>query len=448
MISTEPQPLAWVTAADMGLGHKRAAWPLRLWGRDGLVIAGSDKDTSPEELEQWERLRKAYETLSRVKSVPVVGNALFGLMDRLMAIPTAYPVRDLSRSTFQVNLLQRLIRKGLCGSFIEKAKSETLPIVTTFYAQAMAAEQAGFQRIYCVICDADVNRVWVGPNPEESRIEYFVPCGKAMRRLRQYGVADERIFMTGFPFPLELIGDAELSTLKVDLGKRLARLDPNNRFWPLHRHSVEHFLGGRNCPKARGLEVGPLTITFAVGGAGAQREIGVAVMRSISGRLAEGSARMNLVAGKRSEVFDYFTAQVESLRRENAAAANNVRVVYHPTDSGYFTAFNEILHETDVLWTKPSELSFYTGLGIPIVMAPTIGSQEDRNREWLHEVQGGIDQLDEKFTHEWLWDLLNEGRLAESAWDGFLKARKYGTYKVVEVLQTGTMVRESSPLKR
>ena len=444
----DQEALAWVTAADMGLGHKRAAWPLRLYGREGLVIAGSDEDTSPDELAQWNRLRRAYESLSRIKSFPLIGNALFGLMDRLMAIPTAYPARDLSRATFQVRLLQRLIDRGLCGSFIEKVRSEPLPIVTTFYAQAIAAEQAGFSRVYCLICDADVNRVWVGPRPHESRVEYFVPCGRALRRLRQYGVPDERIYMTGFPLPVELIGDAELSTLKHDLGRRLARLDPRNRFWPLHRHSVEYFLGAENCPDERGLQAGPLTITYAVGGAGAQREIGAGILRALLPRLAEGSVRLNLVAGKRPEVRQYFAERIAEAGRELPESVANVNIVHHPEDGGYFDAFSKILHDTDVLWTKPSELSFYAGLGIPVIMAPTIGSQEVRNREWLHEVQAGIDQLDPAFTSEWLFDLLNEGRLAESAWDGFLKARKYGTYKIVEILKTGTMARETSPLKR
>lgn len=49
---------------------------------------------------------------------------------------------------------------------------------------------------------------------------------------------------------------------------------------------------------------------------------------------------------------------------------------------------------------------------------------------------------------QWFLDLWREGRLAESAWDGFLKARKYGTYKIQEIPETGTMVRETSPLKR
>ncbi|MBA7561471.1 hypothetical protein ES708_03109 [subsurface metagenome] len=39
-------------------------------------------------------------------------------------------------------------------------------------------------------------------------------------------------------------------------------------------------------------------------------------------------------------------------------------------------------------------------------------------------------------------------RRKSAAWDGFLKARKYGTYKIQEILETGTMARETSPLKR
>ena len=51
------------------------------------------------------------------------------------------------------------------------------------------------------------------------------------------------------------------------------------------------------------------------------------------------------------------------------------------TTDEYFNTFNETLRETDILWTKPSELSFYAGLGIPIIIAPTIGSLEDFNKK-------------------------------------------------------------------
>jgi len=114
----------------------------------------------------------------------------------------------------------------------------------------------------------------------------------------------------------------------------------------------------------------------------------------------------------------------------------------------YFGAFTQAMRTTDILWTKPSELSFYCGLGMPIVMAPTIGSQEQYNRDWLLEIQAGIPQEDPRYTHQWLFDRLIAGRLADTAWNGFLKARKYGTYKIMEVLYTGTMERENSAMKR
>jgi hypothetical protein len=150
------------------------------------------------------------------------------------------------------------------------------------------------------------------------------------------------------------------------------------------------------------------------------------------------------VAGVRDDVRDYF----DEVKRDVLPDSDNLQVIFSPEKEAYFDLFSETIRHTDVLWTKPSELSFFCGLGIPIILAPTIGSQETYNRRWLLEVQAGIDQLDPNYANEWLFDLLNEGRLAESSWDGFLKARKYGLYKITEVLETGTMTRETSPLMR
>jgi hypothetical protein len=49
---------------------------------------------------------------------------------------------------------------------------------------------------------------------------------------------------------------------------------------------------------------------------------------------------------------------------------------------------------------------------------------------------------------EWIEEYLHDGRFAQAAWDGFLYARKLGAYKIREVLSTGTMDRDFSPLKR
>jgi hypothetical protein len=53
-----------------------------------------------------------------------------------------------------------------------------------------------------------------------------------------------------------------------------------------------------------------------------------------------------------------------------------------------------------------------------------------------------------RYTHEWLIDLLENGRLAEAAWDGFLKARKLGTYKIEELVRTGICSEGNSPLEQ
>ena len=441
MNQTETEMKAWVVTVDMGLGHQRATQPLAHLAAEGIMAVGSDSTSDPEERKLWQRLRRTYEFLSRVRSVPLVGKPVFGLLDALQNIPPFYPIQDMSKPSYQVKLLGSFIDKGLCRGMLERIRTRPLPLVTSYLAPAIAADKAGYGRIYCIICDAEISRAWVPEDARRSRINYLAPCGRAVMRLRSYGVPDERIFLTGFPFSLELLGDSNLDILKRDAAQRLLHLDPGNRFWPLHGRNVAHFLGRSNC---RDRSARPLTITYAVGGAGAQKEIGMQLAESFRDRLLKGELRLNLVAGVREEVNRYF----EEVKAGLLPGSPNLRIVFGSDKESYLNAFNQAIRETDLLWTKPSELSFFCGLGIPIIMAPSIGSQEDFNRKWLLEVQAGIPQEDPAYAHQWLTDLLTEGRLAESAWDGFLKARKYGTYKIRELLETGTMARETSPLKR
>jgi hypothetical protein len=96
----------------------------------------------------------------------------------------------------------------------------------------------------------------------------------------------------------------------------------------------------------------------------------------------------------------------------------------------YFRNFNQTLRSTDILWTKPSELSFYAALGLPIIIAPPIGAHEFRNQSWLIDMGAGINQENPDYTHEWLFDLVASGRLAHAAMQGFLEAPKLGTYNI------------------
>ena len=70
-------------------------------------------------------------------------------------------------------------------------------------------------------------------------------------------------------------------------------------------------------------------------------------------------------------------------------------------------------------------------------MSPALGSQEECNKAWLQAVGAGFMQDDPRYTNEWFFDLLDSGRLAESAMNGFMDASKEGTYHIEEVVFFG-----------
>jgi len=437
-------PCVWLATADMGYGHRRAVYPLRSLAGGEIIVLGENDDASLLERKLWRRLLAMYAALSKARSIPLIGKPLFGILERFLSIPSFYPIRNLSRSTIQVEILDSFIRRGLCSGMLRRIESNRIPLVTSFYAPAIAADHSGaVEPIYCIVCDADLNRVWVARDPWESRIHYFAPCGKAAQRLQAYGVPRERIFLTGFPLPHELLGGRDLPVLKKNLLARLHRLDPLNRFWSLHARNVEHFLG-REEPSS--LAPGsPLTITYTVGGAGAQREIGKKIAMSLHERIKRKEVRINLVAGTNAEIGRYF----EDVRMELKCSPDEIAVLCADSFDQYYRQFSSALQTTDILWTKPSELSFYCALGIPVVMTPALGPQEEFNRKWLHEIQAGFRQEHPEYAHQWLFDMLHNGRFADAAWSGFLKARKLGLYKIQDVLTgTGMLSPETSPLMR
>ena len=421
---------AWVVGADMGYGHLRAVYALKHLAEEGIITAGVDDGASVSEKKLWSRVMRTYAAFSRASSVPLIGRPLFNLLDRIQRIPPIVPGRDLARPTFQLGLLEGLLSHGLCAGMLEKIRTNHLPLVTSFYATAIAAERANYHHTYCIICDAEIHRVWVARSPGESHIVYFAPCEQAVERLRAYGVPQERIYLTGFPLPDELIGGRELSTLKRNFGRRLRRLDPEGKF--LDRSK------SLQIPRGEKFEQGadhPLTITYAVGGAGAQKEIGEEIARSLAPHLAARSIKLNLVAGLNAKVHNFFSTVKTSM----APGSNSIEIIYGRDFEKYFDRFNAILHETDILWTKPSELSFYAALGLPIIMSPPLGSQEEYNRRWLLDVGAGINQKDPAQTAFWLIDMLETGALAQAAFAGYSNVRKRGTYAIGEILETGEL---------
>lgn len=425
---------AWVVAVTMGYGHLRAAYPLRGLADEKHYLYADDYSGIPDsDRVIWKESRKLYETISRFRVVPVIGEPIFSILDRWQSLKMFYPERDLSKPTIPVRQAYAFFKRGFMKHFIKKMAREPLPLVTSFFYVAQAAEYHNYPgEIYCVICDSDMSRSWVALEPKNSRINYFAPNRRVVERLREYGVPDHNIFLTGFPLPKDLIGGLEYNTLKRDLAHRLHNLDVSGIYHARFGPAVQKLLGKENYPGHNGH---PLTIAFAVGGAGAQREMAVPILKSLRVWIKEGRVKIVLVAGNRPEVAEYFDRVIDEARL--GPHRDRVVVLLGKDKAEYFKLFDEALRTVDILWTKPSELSFYTALGIPVIIAPTIGSQEDFNAWWLRSIGGGIPQLDPEYCDEWLQDWLESGWLARAAVAGFTNAPKRGTYRIEEIVLHG-----------
>lgn len=428
----------------MGYGHERAAYGLRDLASGEIITANAYPGIPQKDKTLWAESRKLYEAISRLKRIPVLGDALFELMDRVQRIPLFYPRRDLSKPSYQVLQTYYSIEKlGLCRHLIDKLAKKPKPLVCTFFIPAFAAETFDYPGdIYIVICDADMSRAWVPKDPKKSRIKYFAPNGRVVERLKLYGVRAENIFLTGFPLPKELVGGAEGHIIKKDLLARLCNLDPNGIFTSRYSRVLESWLGPGTCPMR---PTHPLTLTFSVGGAGAQMGLAIDVLKSLKPRLLKQEITFRLTAGTKKDIADAFQKEIRDLGMHKLLG-QNLFVDYFPDRPSYFIEFSKILRKTDILWTKPSELSFYCGAGIPIVMAPSIGSQERFNRMWLKTVGGGVTQNDPKYANEWLFDWLQSGGLARIAWNGFIEAPTHGSYRIEQIITGEHLQLESLPL--
>jgi Domain of unknown function (DUF6938) len=417
----------------MGFGHLRAAHALASALGTSVVHADRAPLAGAEEQRLWRSARRLYEATSRASQLPLVGAPLRLLLDSLTSIPHLYPKRDLSAPTVQARSLERLLDKGLGVGLVERLRDTGAPLVTSYFGSALAADHHGCAPVYCVITDVDLNRVWVPVDPRRGGIVYFTPSRRALQRLRAYGVERSRIEFTGFPLPPELLGGPELPALRRQLAGRLVRLDRDGTFREQARSEIAYFLG---VELPREQEGRPPLLTFTVGGAGAQAQLARPLIRSLAPMVRDGRLRVALAAGIRPEIAARFERWVgeaglgDRLGRE-------VTVFLADDLDGYFGAFNRLLAETDILWTKPSEMTFFAALGIPLVLSQPVGMHERYNRRWAVENGAGLKQREPGHAGFWLRDWLAEGTLAAAAWSGFMRLPKFGTYQIVERVMGG-----------
>jgi hypothetical protein len=416
MRSQLPRPV--VAAIEMGYGHLRAALPLA----DALGVPMLRMDLPPlagsVDRRLWWRTRAMYEPLTRWSQKGTLGAPLRALLDRITAIPDGAPA--LAGATAGTRWMARAARRGAGRALASHLRDTGAPLVSTFYAGPILAELHGAGRLHCVVTDVDVNRIWAPPEPARSTIRYYVPAETTRARLASYGVAPERIVVTGFPLPDELVGGREMGTLKRNLGARLARLDPRSTV-----RDVPADLG--SVPRDGSA---PL-VTFAIGGAGAQVGVAIELVTALADAVRGSKVRLALVAGCRPEV-------ARKLRQGVAAAGlsghSGVELLQDRDILIYLRRFNAILARTDVLWTKPSELTFFAALGLPLIAAPPVGVHEQRNLRWAVDAGAAMPQGDPRTAAQWLLAALEDGTLAKAALSGYRQLPKVGLYEIVEAV--------------
>ncbi len=308
-----PAPAApLVVAIEMGLGHLRAGDSLAR--ALGVPLLHVDRAPLSDDAERarWAQSRRFYEVISRVSQLPVIGAAPRRLLSALTHIPHLHPRRDLTRPSLALRYLEKQIAGGLGRGLVAELARSGAPLMTTFFAPALVADRLGEGDVYCLVTDSDIARVWVPSRPEQSRIRYFAPSERAQQRLTAYGVAPERIQLTGFPLPHELLGGPTLPTLRRNLAARIERLDPAGVFREQHRDELAQLLGPTSterAPQAAPAPTSPL-LTFAVGGAGAQAGLAPRFLPSLRPEIEAGRLRLALLAGVRRAVATSFTALV------------------------------------------------------------------------------------------------------------------------------------------
>jgi hypothetical protein len=416
-------PRAAVVAITMGYGHQRPARSLATQLGGEVLHADRAPLADQEEQARWATIRRFYENVSRVSGLPWVGTPFRLTLNAITGIPHLYPFRDLSSPTLGVSYLQRSARQGLGRSMVAYLEQRDLPLLTTFYSPAVLADYHGYDRIYCLVTDSDVNRVWAPIAPATSKIRYFAPSGRVVRRLRAYGVNPHQIELTGFPLPHSLVGGLDAPVLRRNLAARLARLDPNRVFRAQFAADLEAF---DVLPEPGG----PLHLVFAVGGAGAQAELSAKFLPNLRELLRADRLVLTLVAGVRPEVRHHFERELD---RAGLAGelGRRVTILFEPDIERYLDRFDELLATTDVLWTKPSEMVFYSALGIPLILSEPIGVHEHYNRRFARENGVAFIQRDPKTIGERLLELLDDGHLAAAAWAGYRRLPHSGLYRVL-----------------
>jgi len=415
-----PQPM--VVAVEMGYGHLRAAHTLAEAFGTEVLRMDAPPLAGPSETALWQAAVRLYNALSQACDWPVAGPAARLILESITRIAPLRP--DGEPGGLFTRFLDCLTRTVIGSRFRLVATSAARPILATYPAIAMAARHVPGVRVFCLVTDTDLNRSWAPTDAAQSCIDYLAPLKRVAERLRSFGVPDQRIHVTGFPLPARLVRQTQPA-----LARRLHRLDPKSAFRAQAPESIGAFLRNNAPPSL----MRPIALTMAIGGAGAQtRQVGQ-ILQSLRGQILSGKLSLTLVAGMRPDVAGVLLKMVQSAKLA-ACIEDGIKILLADDTSQYFQLFEDCLAETDLLWTKPSELVFYAALGLPLLLAPPVGGQEHANREWLLSHGFAVDAGRPAVLDRRLEDFLATGAFCRMAWNAYSQLDRNGCERILELV--------------
>jgi len=413
-----------IVAVEMGYGHLRAAHTLAEAFDTEIIRMDLPPVAGPAEAAVWRGIVRFYSGLSQACDWPVAGAAAQTILGKITEI--APPRAQVNGTTWLTEIADSLTANFMGRRLRSLAAKAEGPVLTTYPAAAMAARHASGTRIFCLVTDTDANRAWAPANASNPAIDYFAPVPRVVDRLRSFGVPEKRIHLTGFPLSPKLVAEAQTA-----LAGRLRRLDPR---WTFRSQAGNELRAlAEDSPPDAASE--PITMTVAIGGAGGQTGYVGKLLRSLRKQVLAGKLRLNLVAGTRADVAEILRKLVDAVGL-TARVKCGIEIVLDTELRGYFRKFEDCLAKTDVLWTKPSELTFYAALGIPMLLAPPIGGQEHANRDWLLSNNAALDAGDPTTLDDRIEHLLEAGELCRVAWNAYSRFDRNGLDRIQKVINS------------
>ena len=396
-------PRHWLLSATMGLGHDRTIRPLLAGAMDdGVVSIGGSEHSSTVERAFLGTTTRVYNMVSRHEDRSRTGRALFRLFDRLQRFPDYEPGIDLSHPSSNNRKIDRLLAAGFGRKPFQEIVRRPAPILSSFYLATQEALRYTELPVYGLICDVEFNRVWLPTNPRHPRQIHLVPTQRTADRMVATGAVPGNIHVTGYPLPVENTGP-DGATLREDFAARNRRLQR----------------GRADC----------VTLLFCIGGAGAQLGTALVLLESLAPGIREGKYRFIVSCGTNSAVRNAVRLAYGRLGLRELQSS----IVYGADKGAYFDAFNAALRQTDLLVTKPSELVFYCGLGLPLLLTSPLGHQEVKNSDWLQGVGAG-EYLDKKDFPRYLEEGIASGRFVEMAGKGLATGNAGAVDRILEIV--------------